>query len=63
MFSETTALQLQNTACKHCYLALLSLFLSRILSINEWTNCLRMYKRLLTNCLHGKAAELYLANS
>ena len=31
--------------------------------IYEWTNRLCMYKCLLTNCLHGKAAELYLANS
>ena len=30
---------------------------------NERTNCLRMYKRLLTNHLHGKATELCLANS
>ena len=27
---------------------------------NERTNCLRVYKRLLTNRLHGKAAELCL---
>ena len=30
---------------------------------NEWTNCLCVYRRLLTNRLHGKAAELCLANS
>ena len=30
---------------------------------NEWTNRLRMYKCLLTNRLHGKAADLWLANS
>ena len=30
---------------------------------NEWTNCLRVYRHLLTNSLHGKAAELCLANS
>ena len=32
-------------------------------SYNERTNHLRVYRRLLTNCLHGKAAELCLANS
>ena len=32
-------------------------------SYNERTNRLRFYRRLLTNCLHGKAAELCLANS
>ena len=32
-------------------------------SYNERTNCLRVYRRLLTNHLHGKAAELCLANS
>ena len=31
-------------------------------SCNERTNRLRVYRRLLTNCLHGKAAELCLAN-
>ena len=31
-------------------------------SYYEWTNHLRVYRRLLTNRLHGKAAEL-LANS
>ena len=30
---------------------------------NEWTNCLRVYRRLLGNHLHGKAAELCLANN
>ena len=30
---------------------------------NEQTNRLRVYRRLLTNRLHGKAAELCLANS
>ena len=30
---------------------------------NEWTNRLRVYRCLLTNCLRGKAAELCLANS
>ena len=25
---------------------------------NKWTNHLRIYRRLLTNHLHGKAAEL-----
>ena len=30
---------------------------------NEWTNRLRVYRHLLTNSLHGKAAELCLANS
>ena len=44
------------------------IILSSILSISvlvfyERTNRLRMYKRLITNCLHGKAAELELANS
>ena len=29
----------------------------------KWTNRLRVYRRLLTNRLHGKAAELCLANS
>ena len=29
-------------------------------SYNEWTNCLR--RRLLANCLHGKAVELCSAN-
>ena len=32
-------------------------------SYNEWTNCLHVYRHLLTNRLHGKAAELCLANS
>ena len=32
-------------------------------SYNERTNCLRVYRCLLTNHLHGKAAELCLANS
>ena len=32
-------------------------------SYNEWTNRLRVYRLLLTNRLHGKAAELCLANS
>ena len=32
-------------------------------SYNEQTNHLRVYRRLLTNRLHGKAAELCLANS
>ena len=32
-------------------------------SYNERTNHLRVYRRLLTNRLHGKAAELCLANS
>ena len=32
-------------------------------SYNEQTNCLRVYRRLLKNCLHGKAAELCVANS
>ena len=32
-------------------------------SYNERTNCLRVYRRLLKNCLHGKAAQLCLANS
>ena len=32
-------------------------------SYNERTNRLRVYRRLLTNHLHGKAAELCLANS
>ena len=32
-------------------------------SYNERTNCVRVYRRLLTNRLHGKAAELSLANS
>ena len=32
-------------------------------SYNEWTNRLRVYRRLLTNRLHGKAAELCLANN
>ena len=30
----------------------------RVLVHNEQMNCLRMHKRLLTNRLHGKAAEL-----
>ena len=30
---------------------------------NKRTNRLRVYRRLLTNRLHGKAAELCLANS
>ena len=30
---------------------------------NKRMSCLRVYKRLLTNHLHGKAAELCLANS
>ena len=30
---------------------------------NEQTICLRMYECLLTNRLHGKAADLWLANS
>ena len=30
---------------------------------NERTNRLRVYRRFLTNPLHGKAAELCLANS
>ena len=32
-------------------------------SYNERTNCLRVYRGLLTNHLHGKAAELCLAIS
>ena len=32
-------------------------------SYNEQTNHLHVYRRLLTNRLHGKAAELCLANS
>ena len=32
-------------------------------SYNEWTNCLCVYRRLLANCFHEKAAELCLANS
>ena len=32
-------------------------------SYNEQTNRLLVYSRLLTNRLHGKAAELCLANS
>ena len=32
-------------------------------SYNERTNHLRVYRCLLTNRLHGKAAELCLANS
>ena len=32
-------------------------------SYNEPTNHLRVYRCLLTNRLHGKAAELCLANS
>ena len=32
-------------------------------SYNERTNRFRVYRRLLTNPLHGKAAELCLANS
>ena len=32
-------------------------------SYNEGTNRLRVYRQLLTHCLHGKAAELCLANS
>ena len=32
-------------------------------AIMERKNRLRVYRRLLTNRLHGKAAELYLANS
>ena len=32
-------------------------------SYNEWMNCLCVYRRLFTNRLHGKAAELCLANS
>ena len=32
-------------------------------SYNELTNCLHVYRCLLTNRLHGKAAELCLANS
>ena len=32
-------------------------------SCNERTNRLRVYRRFLTNSLHGKAAELCLANS
>ena len=31
-------------------------------SYNERTICLRVYRRLLTNHLHGKATELCLAN-
>ena len=31
-------------------------------SYNEWTNRLCIYRRLLTHRLHGKAAELCLAN-
>ena len=32
-------------------------------SYNEWTNRLHVYRCLLINRLHGKAAELSLANS
>ena len=32
-------------------------------SYNERTNRLHVYRCLLTNRLHGKAAELWLANS
>ena len=32
-------------------------------SHNEWTNRLPVHRRFLTNHLHGKAAELCLANS
>ena len=32
-------------------------------SCNEWTNCLRVYRHLLTNPLHGKVVELCLGNS
>ena len=32
-------------------------------SYNERTNCLCVYRRWLTNHLHGKATELCLANS
>ena len=30
---------------------------------NEWTNRLRIYRRLVTNHLHDKAVELYLNTS
>ena len=33
-------------------------FQSSVLVFYEWTNRLCMYKRLLTNHLHGKATEL-----
>ena len=36
---------------------------SVVVVYNEWTNCLYVYRHLLTNRLHGKAAELCLANS
>ena len=32
-------------------------------SYNEWTNPLRVYRCLLTNRLHGKAAKLCLGHS
>ena len=32
-------------------------------SYNEPTNCLCVYRCLLTKCLHGRAADLCLANS
>ena len=37
--------------------------IAKLCSYNERTNHLRVYRCLLTNRLHGKAAELCLANS
>ena len=53
----TITLQLTGISC----LALL--FLSHVWVYNKQTNYLCVYKRLLTNHFHGKAAELCLANS
>ena len=39
------------------------LSITRVLVYNERMNCLRVYKCLATNRLHGKAAGLWLANS
>ena len=38
--------------------ARVSLTITQVLIYNERMNCLCMYKRLLINRLHGKAAEL-----
>ena len=44
-------------------MARVTLSITCMLVYNERTNYLRVYKRLLINRLHDKAAELWLANS
>ena len=56
-FSRNNKQRKQSYSCEANSLGVVSC------SYNERTNHLRVYRRLLTNRLHGKAAELCLANS